>query len=72
MTLLIPEVHRFDSGVDYMEPTPQIREKMTAILHAWGEEQPEIAQAVKIKPSPERERFSVPHAVRDPLVKTET
>ena len=54
--------------VDYMEPTSQIREKMTAILHTWGKEQPEIAQAVKIKPSPERERFSVPHAARDPQV----
>jgi len=55
-------------GVDYMEPTPQIRGKMTAILHTWGEEQPEIAQVVKIKPSPERERFSVPHAARDPQI----
>ena len=52
-------------GVDYTELTPQIREKMMAILHTWGEEQPETA--VKIKPSPERERFSVPHAARDPL-----
>ena len=53
---------------DYMEPTPQIREKMTVILHTWGEEQPETAQVVNIKPSPERERFSVPHAARDPQV----
>jgi len=55
-------------GVDYVAPTPQIREKMTAILHTWGAEQPEIAQAVNMKPSPERERFSVPHAARDPQV----
>jgi len=55
-------------GVDYTEPTPQSREKMTAILHTWGVEQPEIAQVGKIKPSPERERFSVPHAARDPQV----
>ena len=55
-------------GVDYMEPTSQIREKMTAILHTWGEEQPETAQVVKIKLSPERERFSVPHAARDPII----
>ena len=58
-------------GVDYMAPTPQILEKMTAILHTWGEEQPETAQVVAIKspksPS-ERERFSVPHAARDPQV----
>ena len=61
-------------GVHYIEPTPQIRGKMTVILHTWGEEQPEIAQGVKIKPSPERERFSVPHAARDPhkSSKTET
>ena len=55
-------------GVDYVAPTPQIREKMTAIFHTWGEEQPGIAQVVKIKPSPERERFSVPHAAIDPQV----
>ena len=24
-------------GVDYTEPTSQIREKMKAILHTWGE-----------------------------------
>jgi len=44
-------------GVDYTEPTSQIREKMTAILHTWGEEHPETDQAVRIKLSPERERF---------------
>ena len=43
---------------------------MSAILHTWGEEQPETAQVVVIamKSSPERERFSVPHAARDPQV----
>ena len=51
-----------------MEPTPQIREKMTAILHTWGKEQHETVQVVKIKLSPERERFSMPHAARDPQV----
>ena len=55
-------------GVDYMEPTSQIREKMTAILHTWGEEQPKTIQVGKIKLSSERERFSVPHAARDPQV----
>ena len=55
-------------GVDYVAPTPHIREKMTAILHTWGGEQPETAQVVAIKSSPERERFSVPHAAKDPPV----
>ena len=55
-------------GVDYTEPTSQIREKMTAILHTWGEEQPETVQAVKTKLSPEIEKFSVPHTARDPQV----
>ena len=55
-------------GVDYTEPTSQIWEKMTAILHTWGEEQPKTIQVGKIKLSSERERFSVPHAARDPQV----
>ena len=56
-------------GVNYVAPTPQTLGKMSAILHTWGEEQPETAQivAVAMKSSPERERFSVPHAARDPL-----
>ena len=52
-------------GVNYTEPTSQIRGKTTAILHTWGQEHPETDQAVRIKLSPERERFSVPHAARD-------
>jgi len=55
-------------GVDYTEPASQIREKMKAILHTWGEEQPEAEHAERIKLFPERERFSVPHAVRDPQI----
>ena len=53
-----------------MAPRPQILGKLTAILHTWGEEQPETAQVVVIamKSSPERARFSVPHAARDPQV----
>ena len=41
-----------------------------AILHTWGEKPPETVQvvAVAMKSSPERERFSVPHAARDPQV----
>ena len=55
-------------GVDYTEPASQIREKMKAILHTWGEKQPETEQAERIKLSAERERFSVPHAARDPQI----
>ena len=57
-------------GIDYVTPTPQLLEKMTAILHTWGEKPPETVQAavVAMKSSPERERFSVPHAARDPQV----
>ena len=28
-------------GINYTEPTAQIREKIETILHTWGEEQPE-------------------------------
>ena len=31
-------------GVNYTEPTTQIREKIETILHIWGEEQPESEQ----------------------------
>jgi len=55
-------------GVDYTEPASQIQEKMKAILHTWGEEQPETEQTERIKLSPERKRFSVPHAARDPQI----
>ena len=46
----------------------QIREKMETILHTWGEEQPEKEQDEVTKLNPERERFSVPHASRDPRI----
>ena len=55
-------------GVDYTEPTAQIREKIETILHTWGEDQPETEQAEITKLTPERERFSVPHAARDPKI----
>jgi len=55
-------------GVDYTEPTSQIRGKIKTILHTWGEEQPGTEQAERIKLSPERERFSVPRAARDPKI----
>jgi len=55
-------------GINYTEPTAQIREKIETILHTWGEEQPEEAQDEVTKLNPERERFSVPHASRDPKI----
>ena len=55
-------------GVHYTEPASQIREKMKDILHTWGEEQPETEQVERIKLSPERERFSLSHAARDPQI----
>ena len=55
-------------GVDYTEPTAQIREKIKTILHTWGEDQPGTEQADITKLSPEREKFSVPYAARDPKI----
>jgi len=55
-------------GVNYTEPTAQIRGKIETILHIWGEEQPEKEQDEMTKLTPERERFSVPHASRDPKI----
>ena len=42
-------------GVDYTEPASQIREKMKAILHTWGKEQPETEQAER-KTFPQKEK----------------
>jgi len=55
-------------GVNYTEPTAQIRGKIETILHIWGEEQPETEQDEISKLIPERERLSVPHASRDPKI----
>jgi len=55
-------------GINYTEPTAQIKAKIETILHIWGEEQPEEEQDEVAKPIPERERFSVPHASRDPRI----
>jgi len=52
-------------GVNYTEPTAQIQGKIETILHTWGEEQPEKVQNEITRLTPERERFSVPHAARD-------
>jgi len=53
-------------GINYTEPTAQIEAKIETILYTWGEEQPEEEQDEVTKPIPERERFSVPQASRDP------
>jgi len=55
-------------GVNYTEPTAQIRGKIETIPHTWGEEQPEKEQNEITKSTPERERLSVPHAARDPKI----
>jgi len=55
-------------GVNYTEPTVQIRGKIETILHIWVEEQPEKEQDEITKLIPERERFSVPHVARDPKI----
>jgi len=54
--------------VNYTEPTSLIKEKpeIATILHTWGGEQPEEVQNEIKKLNPERERFLVPHASRDP------
>jgi len=55
-------------GINYTEPTAQIRAKIETILHTWGKEQSEGKQDEVTKLKPERERFSVPHASRDPRI----
>jgi len=55
-------------GINYTEPTTHIKAKIETILHIWGEEQPEEEQDEVAKPTPERERFAVPHASRDPKI----
>jgi len=53
-------------GVDYTEPTTEIKDKIESILLSWGGEHPEEKQTEEKQPKLERERFSVPHASRDP------
>ena len=55
-------------GVDYTESTAQIREKIETILHTWGEEQAETEQVEITQLTLEREKFSLPHAARDPKI----
>jgi len=55
-------------GVNYTEPTAHMKAKIESILYTWEEEQPEVEQDETAKQTPERERFSVPHASRDPRI----
>ena len=54
--------------INYTEPTAHIKAKIETILYTWGEELPEEEQDEVAKLIPERERFSVPHASRDPRI----
>jgi len=45
-----------------------MKAKIETILYTWGEEQPEEEQDEATKLIPEREKFSVPHASRDPRI----
>ena len=46
----------------------RVAQKIETILHTWGEKQPEKEQDEATKLNPERERFLVPHASRDPRI----
>jgi len=59
-------------GINYTEPTAQIKAKIETILFTWGEEQPEEEQDDRAKLIPEKERSSVPHASRDPRILKDT
>ena len=54
--------------INFTEPTAQMRAKIETILYTRGEEQPEEEQDEVTKLIPERERFSAPHASRDPRI----
>jgi len=55
-------------GLNYSEPTTEIKDKIESILHSWGGEHLEKEQVERRQPKPEREMFSVPHASRDPEI----
>jgi len=52
-------------GVNYTEPTTEMKEKIESILHSWGGEHPEEEQVERRQPKLEREKFSVPNESRD-------
>jgi len=54
--------------VNYTEPTTEIKEKIEFILHTWGWEHSEEEQDDMRKLNPERERFLVPYACKDPEI----
>jgi len=49
-------------------PLHKLKQRLEPSSHTWGEEQPEEEQDEVTKLIPERERFSVPHASRDPRI----
>jgi len=53
-------------GMNYTGPMTKIKDKIESILHSWWGELPEEQQVVRKQQKPERERFSVIHASRDP------
>ena len=55
-------------GVNYTGPTARIKGKIEATLHSWGGTITEPNQEASTKPTPDRERFSVPHASRSRIL----
>jgi len=55
-------------GVKYTEPTAHMKAKIESIRYTWKEEKPETVQDEAAKQTPERERFWVPRASRDPRI----
>jgi len=53
-------------GMNYTGPTTEIKLKIESILHSLGGKHPEEQQAERKHQKIEKERFSVPHASRDP------
>ena len=54
--------------MDYTSPSEEMRRKINLLLQAWGEEVPLAVEIEEPEASikPDRERFTVPHASRDP------
>ena len=52
--------------MDYTSPSEEIRRKINSLLQAWGEEVPVEIEEPEASIKPDRERFTVPHASRDP------
>jgi len=52
-------------GVNYTGPTERIKQNIEATLHSWAGTITEPNQGASTKPTPERERFSVPRVEKD-------